>query len=281
MIVKHQHFDLLNKVVLERVVFKPPIKLNAAMHHEACYLFAVKGKSKLFSVTESVNLDTGQGVLMKCGNYLNSWHESELEDEEYEAIGIHLYPEIINHVYKNDIPEFLKNAQNLNQKSITQIKTDQLVEKFIENLQFYFENPELVDEEITILKVKELILILDKTDTTGDVRNVLRDLFNPVEYEFKEVINRHVYDNITIDELATLCNLSVSSFKRKFSELYNESPAKYLKLKKLQKASDLLKTTNKRVTDICFDSGFNDITHFSKSFTAYYGVSPTEFRDLS
>jgi len=70
----------------------------------------------------------------------------------------------------------------------------------------------------------------------------------------------------------------LSSFKRKFKEIYKESTAGYLKKKKLEKAAALLEGSAKNISKICCDSGFNDLAHFSRSFKAKYGMSPTEFR---
>ena len=150
--------------------------------------------------------------------------------------------------------------------SVEKLKVDEMINKYVESLIFYFENPSMVTEELIILKVKELILLLLNTDDTQNVRSILGDLFDPNTYSLKEIIRAHLYEDHSIDDLATLCNLSTSSFKRKFKEVFEESPKRYIKRKRLEKAADLLRHGQLRITEICYDCGFNDITHFSKIF---------------
>lgn len=276
MIIKHQHFDLLEKVVLERIVFKPPLRAIGEMHNEACFLYTRNGQSTLHSATETYPLSANEGVIMKCGNYLNNWATS-LDDEPYEAVAVHFYPDVLKQVYKDELPSFLKSQKAKNPVYIEKVKVDAMVSQYIDSLIFYFENPSLINDELIILKVKELMLLLVNTDVSHRILTILQDMFNPHEYDFKQVIQTHLYDDMTIEELAQVCHLSVSSFKRKFKEVFDESPAKYIKIQKLEKAAELLKVSSRRITDVCYESGFNDITHFSKSFTAHFGVPPSEY----
>ena len=278
MVIKHQHFDLLQKTVLERVVFKPPFKANASMHNEACFIFAVNGQSNMYGATVKDSLNTSEGVVMKCGNYLNNWLETA-DEAPGEAVAVHFYPEVLKLVYNDKLPEFLKAGSKPLKASIEKVKIDKMISQYVESLIFYFENPTMVTDELIVLKVKELILLLVNTDSSGNVQNILQDLFNPNVYSFKDIIDTHLFEDLSVDDLAILTNLSVSSFKRKFKEVFKESPARYIKVKRLEKAAELLLKSNNRITDICFESGFNDIGHFSKSFAAYYGCSPSEYRE--
>lgn len=56
MIHKHQRYDLLGKVVLERVIFTPPLRLKERLDSEACSLYSIKGSSNLFFQSKSTGL---------------------------------------------------------------------------------------------------------------------------------------------------------------------------------------------------------------------------------
>ncbi|MCG8372600.1 MAG: AraC family transcriptional regulator [Balneolales bacterium] len=276
MIINHQTFSLLDKVVLERVIFEPPLKAGQVMHDEACLIYAIKGNSTLYSELETKKLNKEESVLMKCGSFLNSWNQND-EGSPGEAIAFHFYPDVLTHVYKNDIPDFLKSKEKPGTTTALKINYDAAVTNFFNGLLYYFENPDFVNDDLLILKVKELILLLYNTDSHG-IRDILSDLFNPSETEFKDVIKANLFNNLSLEDYAYLTNLSLSSFKRSFRKAFNESPAKYIKTKRLEKAADLLRITSKRVSDICFDCGFNDVAHFSKSFAAQYDCSPSDYR---
>jgi len=194
-------------------------------------------------------------------------------------VAVHFYPEVLKKVYEKEIPEFLKHPKPyIGREVAAKVPDDILLQKYIESILFYFDNPSIVNEEILILKLKELILLLINTKNTPLVLQILSSLFSPVSYTFKEVIEAHLYTDLSQTELAQLTNLSLSSFEREFRKHYNSSPAAYLHNKKLEYAADLLRVSDNRISDITFSCGFNNAAHFSKCFSEKYGMSPTEYR---
>jgi len=246
------------------------------MHDEACLIYAFRGTSNLYSGTQTESLSANESVLMKCGSFLNSWNKNP-DGSPNEAIAFHFYPDVLRLVYNNEIPNFLKSNTESGKKLIQKIDSDAAITNFFNGLIYYFENPDLATEDLIILKMRELILLLYNTNSHG-IRDILRDLFNPTENEFKEIIKANLFNDLSLEDYALLCNLSLSTFKRTFKKTFGESPARYIKLKRLEEAANQLKVTNKRISDICFDCGFNEVGHFSKSFTALYNTSPSNYR---
>ncbi|MEL6537779.1 MAG: AraC family transcriptional regulator [Bacteroidota bacterium] len=127
-------------------------------------------------------------------------------------------------------------------------------------------------------KLKEFVLLVSKSEDAPSQLDFLAALFKPHEVEFKAAIQQNLYANLSLEELATLCHLSLSSFKRKFTEVFGESPKKYLNRKKVERAAELLKSGEDRISDIAYDVGFDSMATFSRNFTAQYGQSPSDFR---
>ena len=73
-------------------------------------------------------------------------------------------------------------------------------------------------------------------------------------------------------------NNSLASFKREFKKIYEDSPANYMKNRRLKKAAELLIVSDERVSSIAQDCQFGDTVHFSSSFKAKYKLSPSEYR---
>ncbi|MDF1518813.1 MAG: helix-turn-helix transcriptional regulator [Lutibacter sp.] len=71
---------------------------------------------------------------------------------------------------------------------------------------------------------------------------------------------------------------NAAKFKREFKKNYNDSPANYLRNKKLDKAAELLLVSEERITDIAFDCGFNGLANFSTLFHDKFGCAPSSFR---
>jgi len=279
MIHTYQHFDLLGKVILERVVFTPPLRLLEKLEDEACLLYSVHGASTLYGVNQKHALKKGNSVLMKCGNYFNHWHVNT-SDSRNEAVAVHLYPDVIRYIYDNNVPQFLISHPNSTPTPLQPIQNNELIKSYIEGLLFYFESPQIVDEYLIVLKLKELLNLLYKLNSNS-IREVLHDMFNPHDVDFKKTIQANLYEDLSIQELAHLTRYSLSTFKRKFKEVFAASPASYIKSKRLEKAARLLQVSKDRISDICYDCGFNSVDNFSKSFKKAYGFSPAEFRNQS
>ena len=157
------------------------------------------------------------------------------------------------------------------------INRNEIVSNYIESISLIFDNPKLAVESIIELKLKEIILILSKVDSKR-INLILNNLFNPTTVVFQNVIEAHIYSTLSVEDLANLTNKSLTSFKRKFKEIYQTSPANYIKNKRLDKAAKLLKISNESISDISFKCAFNDLAHFSNSFKAKFNQSPSDYR---
>jgi AraC-like DNA-binding protein len=277
MINQHQRFELFEKGIFERVVLTPPFKLPTQMPNEACFYYAVNGDSHFKTPAKPITIHTEEAIVLKCGNYLTEWISTN-EANTCEVIAVHFYPEVLKKIYDKELPNFLNEVDNISPLILEKTKANELIKNYIASLHFYFENEELVSDELIKLKLKELILLLAKTDNAESITKLLASLFSPTEYSLKEVIESNLYSNLSIEDFAHLTNLSVSTFKREFTKTYKQSPARYIKEQKLNRAAELLRKTNQRISDIAFDCGFIEVAHFSRSFQKHFGISPSNYR---
>ena len=278
MILDYKSFNLFDKILFEKAVLKTPFTQPAQMPNEACFIYILDGGSHSSSETGQMVAKKRDAILMKCGNYFGELLGGE-KSQKYEAVAVHFYPEVLNKVYANEIPGFLKNKNKIISGSgMAKVKADEILRRFIDSMLFYFENPQLVTDELLVLKVKELLLILSQTQNAPAVIEILSNLFSPTTFGFKEIIESHLYSKITIEALATVTNLSVSSFKREFKKVYNDTPANYLKNKKIKKAKELILVSDQNISSIAYDCGFTSLAHFSKSFKEKFGLAPSQFK---
>jgi len=93
-----------------------------------------------------------------------------------------------------------------------------------------------------------------------------------------EYIKDNLTDALNIAKLAKLSGMSVRQFERKFHKAYQVSPRGYLVRMRVAAASDLLRNTALRPSEIAHLTGFYDPSDFSRQFRRTMKVSPTEFR---
>jgi AraC-like DNA-binding protein len=101
------------------------------------------------------------------------------------------------------------------------------------------------------------------------------------EGRMKSVLNyirKNYGKEISLSELAALSNMSPNYFCRYFRKLTGQTPIEYLITYRLESACYALRNTDLTVTDITFACGFNDVSHFIKSFRKAYGMTPKAYR---
>ena len=279
MVIEHNTFDLYGKMVFERALLQTPFTRPNPMPDEACFLFVKQGSVASYAENEKIVVTANEGLLMKCGTYLAKML-NEGPEGRYEAIAVHFYPEVLSQVFESGLPDFLKPIQgDKKTPPLAKINEDGLFTRFFEGMLYYFTQPQLVNDELIVLKLKEILLLLNNTTESEQLHKILSNLFAPQVYSFKSIIETHLFDNLSSEELAYICGLSLSSFKRNFKTIYNESPAKYIRDKRLEKAAELLKLPHQSISEIAYKCAFNDIGHFSKCFRNKFEVSPKEFKE--
>jgi len=91
-------------------------------------------------------------------------------------------------------------------------------------------------------------------------------------------MDRTFAEPLCIRRLAGIAEVSEAHFIRTFRATFGETPHRYLQRRRVERAMFLLRSTERSVTDICFDVGFNSLGTFSRTFQAIVGESPTAFR---
>lgn len=275
MIISRNHFDLFNKSAIEKLIIRAPYRFEATFPNEACFTYFKEGQILVSSPTEKFVVKSSESVLLNCGNYFADFIQNS-SSETCEVYVVHLYPDLLKEIYKNEIPSFIKESNT--KQFAKKITIKRIIDNFINSLIFYFENPELVTPELLVLKLKELMLLLLQTDNSKTIEELISNIFTPRQANLKDIIQTHLFSNFSIVELATLAGRSISSFKREFQLLHNDTPANFIKEKRLDKAEELLKYSDYSISEICFQTGFNDTSHFTRTFKKRNKVSPLAFR---
>ena len=248
--------------------------LKHYVEDEACFMFVNTGEVAVRSQEDYFTLNRKIGMLAKCLNYFFEPGNAGNCDDGVESVGIFIYPSLVEDLFEFDLSSSTYSLDF----NLKQIEIDRLLENYRQSIDILLDNPELADDHMIKTKLKEFVLLMTKSQQAPSELDFLAALFKPKEVAFKSTIRHNLYANLSLDELAALCHLSTSSFKRKFKEVFGDSPKKYITKKKVEKAAALLKSDNLRISDIAYDVGFDSLATFNRNFTNIYGKSPTEYR---
>lgn len=103
--------------------------------------------------------------------------------------------------------------------------------------------------------------------------NYAKKMINVIEF-----IEANLKEEISIDTLAELCDLSKFYFHRIFTAVIGDSVMDYIRKRRLTKALEELINSSKGILEIAIDYGFGSQEAFSRSFKKFYGINPGQYR---
>lgn len=98
---------------------------------------------------------------------------------------------------------------------------------------------------------------------------------------FTKYVEAHLSEEITINQIAKAVNFHPNYFIRYFKAHTGVSPMHYINRVRMERAKELILRNQINISEVGNKTGFNDLSHFSKSFKNYTGYSPSEFRKIN
>ncbi|MGG5460539.1 helix-turn-helix domain-containing protein [Clostridium sp. B9] len=224
---------------------------------------------------KNVRINDGESFTYDSSQYMllppNSSVEMKIE-KPTKALVLELNEDLINNVSE-------KISYDLD-FDITKIKMEQ---------PFFSANNELI--ELTTKRIvetanqdtshKEFLLDLYAQEITYSLLNtkgaqeiLSSDLNNPIKRSI-QIMKANLKNNITVSEIAYKLNMSLPNYSSKFKKLIGMTPNDYLKNLKLDEAKRLLRT--KSVTEVAYDLGYENISHFITLFKKKFGLTPKQY----
>ena len=108
-------------------------------------------------------------------------------------------------------------------------------------------------------------------ETNDSIRNCIQ--------EAAEYVEEHFQDNITLTSLSGMFHVESSYFSRMFRKETGKNLMVYLCEKRMNKAIEYMKKSDRNLTEIAFMVGYDDYTYFNKVFKKVKGMSPREYRN--
>jgi AraC-like DNA-binding protein len=95
----------------------------------------------------------------------------------------------------------------------------------------------------------------------------------------RDAMDRAYAQPLDIPELARIACVAEAHFIRTFRATFGETPHRYLQRRRIERSMFLLAESDRSITDVCLDVGFNSLGTFSRTFRAIVGESPTAYRN--
>lgn len=157
-------------------------------------------------------------------------------------------------------------------------KKDGFILNFIDSLNLLFQSTAKISMEMKLLKFEELMLYLLETHPKKMLAFQPSTQSEPDDFQVKKVAESNILSQISIEEMAFLCNMSLSTFKRRFAKIFRVPPSKWILLRRMEMAKDLLQREGTKPGEIFYKLGYENHSSFTKSFKQTFGITPQEFR---
>ena len=159
------------------------------------------------------------------------------------------------------------------------VNNDMALSAFFQSMLVYFANDEQPPEALLKLKLKELLIGILVSPDNPRLSAYCRSLAMCDAPPIPAIMEANFCHSLPLDAFAKMCHRSLSSFKREFRRCYGTTPAKWLIGRRLESAAQMLRTTSMSMTEIALECGFEEPSHFSRTFKAKFGRSPTGYRE--
>lgn len=231
--------------------------------------FLMEGVKEIYSSNESEEILASNFLIVKRGNCLMT--ETLSISSNYKSKLITFSNDfLLQFISKYNIN--INYEENNDAKLYKVLPFDNYIKLYIKSLNI------LPSDRMQQAKIEELLIYCYET-YGGEFFSFLKaDRYSS---NLRQVIEKHITKGLSVDELAFLCNMSLSTFKRAFYQEYQSTPSKWIKKRRLELSKNDLKDNYLRASDIYLKYGFGSLSRYISAFKKEYGITPKQFQQHS
>lgn len=240
--------------------------------NQSTFSFLMEGTKEVTFDNSSLSINNSRFIIMKSGHCLMTEKLSAIKN--YRSILLFFTNEMVLKFIRK--LELNKN-QSTDYKSVYSFGYDEFIKRFVNSLLDISRLSKNIQRKLLEVKFEEIMLYLIEIYGT-DFLYSLTSNSSDTEQKFIHTVESNRLNKLTLPELAFLCNMSISTFKREFEKHYSESPIKWFQNKRLEYAHYLLNQEQKNPSEIYFEAGYENLSSFIQAYKSKYGVTPKQRR---
>jgi len=251
--------------------------------HLNYFVYVLSGKKQWRSRDANYMVYANEAIFVKKGaNIIHKFFE-----EDFCALMIFIpddfIKDFISHHPKSATGKGSSNNDRISRihsesDRVIPLELDSTLSTYFQSLYAYFFKKKLPSSALIEIKFKELILNLLSSPANQTVSDYFCNIAKQSKPSIESIMEANFTYNLTLADFARLAQRSLTSFKRDFRQCFRTSPGRWLTEKRLQYARYLLESTDKRVYEVAFESGFENPSHFTRIFKERTGITPLHFK---
>lgn len=245
----------------------------AHCNREHTLIYIHSGELEINDGSRKTVLHPGDCAFMRRDNRM--WLQKRVKNgQPYRSVVMKFSREYLKEFFRTlnrqDIPADVKREKT----GLVKFPSDRPdVKSLFESLLPYFDARMSPTDEILRMKMTEGMFAILKTDE--NLYASLFDFVEPWKIDIVDFMEKNYMNDLSMEELAYYTGRSLATFKRDFKKISELTPQKWLIRRRLEAARELICRGGRKVSEICFDVGFKNLSHFSKLYKEMYGTAPS------
>ena len=255
----------------------PSLKVKSILHTNLISLL-MDGEKKIYYSNEVLRVTEKQFLLSSGGHSITS--EKLSPQNKFNSLLIFFNDSVLyafRSKYATTISK-LKSSNKAIKTSALVLEKDDFINNYILSLHLIIDNNSGCQEEMKQLKLEELFLYLLHTHTASFLSFTPLTTQEVTDIQIQKTLEAHFTSNVSVEELAFMCNMSLSTFKRRFTQRYHSSPNKWILERRITLAKELLKQPGQKPSDVYYKIGYENHSSFTEIFKQLVGITPKEYQ---
>lgn len=246
----------------------------ASLWSQYNYLFyVIEGRKIWHTADKAYDIGKDTCVFVRKG----AWIFENFLEQGFCVVLFFIPDEFIYNTLKSRVKPLSKEFSQY--QPVMVLDSSDTLAAFFLSVSYYFAGTQEPDRSLLELKFKELILMIADNPKNGELLSYFSSLMNePQHLSLQRVMDDNYRFNLKLEQFAQLSNRSLATFKRDFQKIYDTTPGKWLLEKRLDLAMRLLMDKGNTISEASFGSGFESVSHFSRSFKHRFGMSPSSVK---
>ncbi|MDF2657656.1 MAG: hypothetical protein K0Q94_447 [Paenibacillus sp.] len=273
-------------------IYKPTavgVEFHAHTYLQLCYV----NKGQCRHYMEQFASEAVKGDLLLIPPYIYHTFERINDRTEPELIQIDFMPSFINEHFDSlrydsglfdfaYIEPFVISANKLRPKLVLSDSVRQQLEALLQEMLLEQEKRKEGYKHLLKADLLRLLVIIGRqfsnSNYESDKDEKLLRKHKTAMLATIRYMDEHYADDLKLVEVCQYAMLSQTYFSHFLKYLTGKTFTEYINDRRINKSLEMLKNSDKNVADICFEVGFNEVTHFNRMFKKTMGLTPTAFR---
>lgn len=245
----------------------------AHCNREHTLIYIQSGELEITDGGRKVVLHPGDCAFMRRDNRM--WLQKRVKGgTHYRSVVMKFSREYLKEYYQSLDPRDIPADSRRDKSSLVKFPSNRLdVRSLFESLVPYLDAGVAPADEILKMKMAEGMFAILNTDKS--LYASLFDFVDPWKIDIADFMEKNYMNDLSLEEMAYYTGRSLATFKRDFKKISDLTPRKWLIRRRLEAARELIRKGGRRVSEVCFDVGFKNLSHFSKLYKEMYGIAPT------